>query len=189
MVNTDKKKNNSSKDSKSSVNAKTKVNKKNKKMNTKPNTRPNTTPNTTPNTKVDPIKLSLNPNAKADVTSINSSSSTISGLPNSGLATNIISALSGIFVFLVAPYAVNKLNNPTLGALVNVFPTGVLIALFITEAEFGSFYNKLLFAPIFNVVVNWFVYYFYVYHNFTPLECISLNIGIWAIACVLAFIF
>ena len=144
--------------------------------------------------KIDPIKLSLNPNAKPDITPGNnsgtsSSNNTISGLPNSGLITNIISALSGIFIFLVAPYAVNKLNNTILAALVNVFPTGVLIALFISESEFGSFYNKLLFAPIFNVVVNWIVYYFYVYHNLRPLYCIYLNLGIWAGACVLSFLF
>ena len=117
------------------------------------------------------------------------SKSTISGLPNSALITNIISAFVGIFIFVVAPYAVNKLNNPTLSALVNVFPTGVLVALFINEEEFIPFYTKLLFAPIFNVVVNWFVYVFLIYFNWSALSCIILNISIWLVACILAYFF
>ena len=116
------------------------------------------------------------------------SKTTISGLPNSALLTNIISAFVGIFIFVVAPYAVNKLNNPTLSALINVFPTGVLVALFINEEEFIPFYTKLLFAPIFNVVVNWFVYVFLIYFNWSPLSCILLNIGIWLIACILVYL-
>ena len=132
----------------------------------------------------DPIKRNLNPQAPIpDPTNPNS---TISGLPNNGLVTNIISALSGVFIFLIAPWAVNKLGNPTLAALVNVFPTGVLIALFINESEFAQYYNKLLFAPMFNVVINWIVYYFFVYLDWSPLSCIYLNLGIWASATVLA---
>jgi len=125
----------------------------------------------------DPIKRNLNPNAPILLPS--NPKSTISGLPNNGIITNIISAITGIFIFLVAPWAVNKLGNPTLAALVNVFPTGVLIALFINESDFATFYNKLLFAPMFNVVVNWIVYYFFVYLDWSPLSCIYLNLGIW----------
>jgi hypothetical protein len=132
----------------------------------------------------DPIKRNLNPAAPIPIQT--NSNSTISGLPNNGLITNIISALSGVFIFLIAPWAVNKLGNPTLAALVNVFPTGVLIALFINELEFATYYNKLLFAPMFNVVVNWIVYYFFIYLDWSPLSCIYLNLGIWATATLLS---
>jgi len=134
-----------------------------------------------------PIKQSLNPNAKIYATP--GSNATVSGLPMSGLYTNIIAALAGLLVFLVAPYIANQLNNTTLAALVNVFPTGPAIALFIREDEFGSFYNKLLFAPMFNVIVNWFVYYFYVYLDWSPMACIKLNLGIWLGACILSYLF
>lgn len=135
----------------------------------------------------DPIKRNLNPNAPIPKPS--SPNSTISGLPNNGLITNIISALSGVFIFLIAPWAVNKLGNPTLAALVNVFPTGVLIALFISESDFAIYYNKLLFAPMFNVIVNWIVYYFFVYLDWKPLSCIYLNLSIWAAATLLSSFF
>lgn len=118
-----------------------------------------------------------------------SSKITVSGLPNSGLITNLISAFSGLFIFLVAPYVVNKIGNTTLAALVNVFPTGVLICLFIKEDEFGYFYHKLLFAPIFNIVVNWIVYMFYFYFKWSPVATITLNLSIWFAACVLAYLF
>ena len=92
-------------------------------------------------------------NPKSKIKYKTGSTKTVSGLQAAGLITNIISAFTWIFIFLVEPYVVNKFGNPTLSALINVFPTGVLVALFIKEEEFGPFYNKLLFAPIFNIFI------------------------------------
>jgi Flp pilus assembly protein TadB len=118
-----------------------------------------------------------------------STTMTVSGLNNSSYLNYFISILSGIFIFVVAPFIANQFGNVTLSALVNVFPTGILIALFIKEREFGDFFNKLLYAPLFNVVVNIITYTIYYFFQWSPISIIILNISIWFCACILAYFY
>lgn len=106
-------------------------------------------------------------------------SKTVSGLPPSGLITNIYSACVGLSIFVLAPYIVNKYNNTLLANVINIFPTGITLMLFIREDEFKSFYFKLLFVPCIFVVLNWILYYFYEKMNMTPLTIIAINLGVW----------
>jgi hypothetical protein len=95
------------------------------------------------------------------------------------LITNIYSACVGLSIFVLAPYIVNKYNNTLLANVINIFPTGITLMLFIREDEFKSFYFKLLFVPCIFVVLNWILYYFYEKMNMTPLTIIGINLGVW----------
>jgi hypothetical protein len=112
---------------------------------------------------------------------------TVSGLQGSSLITNLISALVGLFIFVIGPYVVNILGNTTLGALFNIFPTGIVMALFIKEEEFKSYFTKLLYTPFFFIIVNWVTYYLYAYCGWSPLSTIYLNFGLWVIACIIGY--
>ena len=114
---------------------------------------------------------------------------TISGLPRSAWITTIIAAFTGLFVFLLGPYLVNKLNAPMTAALVNVIPNGVIMALFIGENEFEKYFKDLVFAPAFNVVLNALTYFLFNRGYLNALWAIIFEICVWLFACIFAFYF
>jgi len=118
-----------------------------------------------------------------------SSNKTISGLPPSGLITNIYAACLGLVIFVGAPYVVNQYNNTLLANVVNIFPTGVALSLFIKEEDFKSYYFKLLFVPFIFVVLNWILYYFYDVMNMKPISVIMFNLGLWIAMVIFAIIY
>lgn len=119
----------------------------------------------------------------------NTSNTTVSGLPKSAAISNVIAGCTGLFIFLLGPYLVNQLNAPATAALVNVVPNGVIMALFVAESEFQPFFRDLLFAPIFNVVLNFITYSLYYYGWLTPLYAIIFEIVVWVAACILSYIY
>jgi hypothetical protein len=114
---------------------------------------------------------------------------TISGLPRSAWITTIIAAFTGLFVFLLGPYFVNKLNAPMTAALVNIIPNGVIMALFIGENDFEKYFKDLVFAPAFNVVLNALTYFLFNRGYLNALWAIIFEICFWFFACVFAFCF
>jgi hypothetical protein len=114
---------------------------------------------------------------------------TVSGLAKSTAISNVIAACTGLFIFLLGPYLVNYLNAPATSALVNVVPNGVIMALFVAESEFHQFFTDLLFAPLFNVILNCITYALYYYGWFTPLYAIIFEIVVWISACILSYIY
>jgi hypothetical protein len=153
-------------------------------MNPVPNPNPNPNPASNPQKKTK-VKKTKKTQPAVHV----SSSNTVSGLPKNAWVSNLIAAATGLFIFLLGPYLVNKLNAPATAALVNVVPNGVIMALFVAESEFHQFFTDLLWAPTFNVGLNVITYSLYYYGFLTPFWAIWFEIIVWTSACVLSYIF
>jgi hypothetical protein len=116
-----------------------------------------------------------------------SSNKTISGFNPSSSITYLVSASIGLIVFVVAPYVINKFNNNLLGVLMTICPSGMIMALFINEDQFGLLVKNLLIMPIFFFMVNLLIYIFYFYFNWTPISCILFITTLWFIVCTVVF--
>jgi hypothetical protein len=115
------------------------------------------------------------------------SNKTISGFNPSSSITYLVSAMIGLIVFVVAPYVINKFNNNLLGVLMTICPSGMIMALFINESQFGPLVKNLLIMPIFFFMVNLLIYIFYFYFNWSAISCILFITTLWFLTCVVIF--
>ena len=116
----------------------------------------------------------------------NNMNKTLSGLSGSSLVANLVSVAFGVVIFIVAPYVVNQFGNTYAGAMLNIPPTGMIMALFIKEDEFEPFLKKLVWTPFFFVILNSIIYYLYFYCKWSALSTIYLSCGVWLTGFIIA---
>ena len=106
---------------------------------------------------------------------------------NAKALTNFISISLGVIIFVAIPYIANKIQRPMTSAFLNVVPNGMILGFFIEKEKFVKYFLGLIFAPAINPVLNTCAYIMYDKYGFTPVWCLSINIVIWALMVVVAY--
>ena len=103
------------------------------------------------------------------------------------MLTNFISISLGIIIFVAIPYIANKVQRPMTSAFLNVVPNGMILGFFIDKEKFVKYFLGLIFAPAINPVLNTCAYIMYDKYGFTAVWCLTINILIWALMVVVAY--
>jgi hypothetical protein len=123
------------------------------------------------------------------LTNSSNSIKTISGLPASTWISNCIAGAIGLLIFVGAPFIINKTGNTTLGTIMTLCPAGIIMALFISENDYGILIKKLIVCVAILELANFLIYYLFFYRGWSAASTIILIVSIWFFACLIAYFY